>query len=100
MDKRGKIINGLEWALEHSIDRGCEFNFAGYDGWEVVVNEPIIRDALELLKAQEPVEPKILEFVDEGVTWQKYEVPSCGICGALLGDALYCPQCGRAVRWE
>ena len=54
----------------------------------------------ELLKAQEPVEPKMLEFIDEGLTWEKYEIPSCGKCGALLGDALYCPNCGRAVKWD
>ena len=52
------------------------------------------------LKAQEPVEPKMLEFIDEGLTWEKYEIPSCGKCGALLGDALYCLNCGRAVKWE
>jgi hypothetical protein len=53
-----------------------------------------------LLKAQGPVEPKMMEFVDKGLTWEKYEVPTCGVCGALLGDALFCPMCGRAVKWE
>lgn len=53
-----------------------------------------------LLKSQEPVEPKMMEYVDKGVTWEKYEVPTCGVCGALLGDALFCPMCGRAVKWD
>lgn len=56
--------------------------------------------AIEALKTQEPVEPKMMYFVDEGLTWEKYEVPTCGVCGALLGDALFCPMCGRAVKWE
>lgn len=53
-----------------------------------------------VLKAQEPVEPKMMDFVDNGVTWEMYEVPTCGVCGALLGDALFCPMCGKAVKWE
>lgn len=53
-----------------------------------------------LLKAQEPVEPKMMEFMDKGLTWEKYEVPTCGVCGAMLGDALFCPMCGTAVKWE
>ncbi len=59
-------------------------------------------DALALLKEQEPVEP-ILE--------QDFMV--CGNCGheviwqKIIGDNIlveeqldYCPQCGKAVKWE
>ena len=52
------------------------------------------------LKEQEPVEPKQIEFEDTGLTWQKYNVPVCGVCESLLGDTLYCPQCGTRVKWE
>ena len=58
--------------------------------------------AIELLKAQEPVEPVV--DVD---TWK------CGNCGhtlehqELLGDNVlfheqynYCPDCGRKVKWD
>lgn len=62
--------------------------------------ERCARDVLDLLKAQEPVEPKMMEFVDKGLTWEKYEVPTCGVCGALLGDAQFCPVCGREVKWD
>lgn len=55
--------------------------------------------ALRMMMAQEPVEPKII-VVDKGLTWEKYEVPTCGECGTLLGDALFCPQCGRKVKWN
>lgn len=61
-----------------------------------------MRDAIALLKAQEPVEP-VLD-ID---TWK------CGNCGhtlehqELLSDNVlfheqydYCPECGRAVKWE
>ena len=56
----------------------------------------------ELLKEQEAVEPKLV-----GVnTW------TCGKCGALLGwedftqsglelvKYKFCPECGKAVKWE
>lgn len=51
------------------------------------------RDALALLKAQEPVKP----------TW-KNGYPLCGECGFKLHWIIeqnnYCPNCGRAVKWE
>ena len=59
-----------------------------------------IKDAIKILRAQEPIEPKIIEFVDKGMTWEKYEVSTCGACGALLGGALFCPQCGRPVKYK
>jgi ribosomal protein S27AE len=59
-------------------------------------------DAVDMLKTQEPVEPVV--DID---TWK------CGNCGhtlehqQLLGDNVlfheqynYCPECGKAVKWE
>lgn len=64
--------------------------------------EHLKRDIIALLKAQEPVKPVV--DID---TWK------CGNCGhalehqQLLGDNVllheqynYCPECGRAVKWE
>ena len=61
-----------------------------------------IEQAIALLKAQKPVEPVV-----DIHTWK------CGNCGhtlehqQLLGDNVllheqynYCPECGRAVKWE
>lgn len=52
----------------------------------------IIRDAVELLRAQEPVEPK----------WQK-GYAYCGQCGYKLHWIVdlnnFCPNCGQAVKW-
>lgn len=51
------------------------------------------RMAVDALKAQEPVKP----------TW-KNGYPLCGECGFKLHWILeqnnYCPDCGRAVKWE
>ena len=52
MIDKEKVIKGLEWALENMVDPFNDFRFAGYDGPIVILNEPIVRDALALLKAQ------------------------------------------------
>ena len=61
-----------------------------------------VRDALELLKEQEPVEPSV--DVDT------YVCPNCGHRlehQGKLGDNVifderynFCPACGKAVKWD
>ena len=89
MTDRDKAIRILEGNYKNFVLR--------HKGELITVNELIA-----LLKAQEPVEPKL--DVDE---WR------CGNCGhklehqELLGDNVlfheqynYCPDCGKAVKWE
>lgn len=89
MTDREKAIRILEGNYKSFVLR--------HNGELLTVNELIA-----LLKAQEPVEPKL--DVDE---WK------CGNCGhtlehqELLGDNVlfheqynYCPECGRAVKWK
>lgn len=98
MIDREKVIDGLEKIVEFFEARG---DMAVGDGKMLLLSwMRAAEDAIALLKAQEPVKPKMMYFVDEGLTWETYEVPTCGVCGALLGDALFCPMCGRAVKWE
>ena len=97
--KLEKVTNGLECCkipftkcynggCPYFENEGCKARLKG--------------DALELLKAQEPVKP-VLD-ID---TW------TCGNCGhtlehqKLLGDNVllheqydYCPMCGKKVKWE
>lgn len=106
MTDREKVIKGLECCtaeLEINQHRDdfcvvCPYKDKAMENWYCFHKPDLMRDALALLKAQEPVEPKMMYFVDEGLTWETYEVPTCGVCGALLGDALFCPMCGRAVK--
>lgn len=60
MDKREKVIEGLRWALDNTVDPINDFRFAGYDGSIVMLNEPIIKDAIDLLEALD-VTPEELE---------------------------------------
>lgn len=65
-----------------------------------------MRDVLALLKAQDPAEPI------QGRDDQDEDIFCCGVCGAVVGETYlgppgecevrdnYCPECGRAVKWE
>ena len=100
MIDREKVIKGLECCDGYCDDEtGCPY----FDELEPFdCQEQLRADAISLLKAWEPVKP-ILD-IDE---WK------CGSCGhalehqELLGDNVlfheqynYCPECGRAVKWE
>ena len=61
MTKIEKVIAGMEWALENMIDPINEFRFAGYDGPALLMNVPIIQDAIALLKAQNEVIEALLK---------------------------------------
>lgn len=97
-EKREKVVALLERYVDIPNLAGIE----NYGAKIVDMPAPLIADALELLKAQEPVKPVV--DID---TWK------CGNCGhalehqQLLGDNVlfheqynYCPECGRAVKWD
>lgn len=73
---------------------GCGYCHEGGDE----VTEAFDMAAKALLKAQEPVEPKEVNMYPLG----QY---ACGACGHVsVGSknyhAKYCPECGRAVKWD
>ena len=100
------IIKGLECCLSASLGETicptCTYRYDenGIETGDCEIN--LLKDAIELLKMQEPVKP-VLD-ID---TWK------CGNCGhtlehqELLGDNVlfheqynYCPECGKPVKWE
>jgi len=100
-DLRGKVIYSIGRCICHVPDacRDCAYD-AGHPYNECV--ELLLKDALSLLKAQEPVSPKV-----------KIDTYVCGACGtrlerqsligsnAVLAETFnYCPECGRKVKWE
>lgn len=90
MPERDKVCDSLYcciWGM--GLCDCCSYkNSDGPSGCQGVLME----DALTLLKAQEPVEPK----------WRK-GYAYCGQCGYKLHWIVdlnnFCPNCGRAVKW-
>lgn len=115
-----KVIKGLECCILRDPDDHARCSQCSYES--NCVNR-LKMDALELLKAQEAdikaLSEKYAELLDrtmEAVPPEKRELPygmydavkyeyKCGACGCGLmrnekWRANYCPECGKAVKWE
>ena len=96
MTDRDKIIKKLEECLSASCRgfRTCPYSDADWDA---------VREALALLKEQEPVKPDL----DARNDWYR-----CGKCGNNLASGVrvrsfgiykwpvYCEKCGKKVKWD
>ena len=95
MPDREKVIKGLEcctipgncgtcpWYPSDKAEEGCI--------------RTLMKATLELLKAQEPVEPIRMNH-DENKYRDHYKCPICD--DDLTYEQQYCAECGRAVKWE
>lgn len=91
MTDREKVMNAL-WRCESY--GYCEDKRCPYYG-DTNCLESMRKDALELLKEQETVEPIDLGLFADFITW------GCPICERWLDhDYKYCPYCGRKVKWD
>ena len=93
------VIKGLEICAEHGSWHGldCEHNEAykdcPYRGCETGCIVTIAKDALDLIKEQETVEPQL------SMSGLWYECPICH--RHLLKDRdNYCARCGRRLKWK
>ena len=99
MTEMEKVIKGLECCNDTSIaSLNCEeCPYRETDTCSAIARLHI--DALILLRKQEPVKPY------RGECWPK-DAYCCGHCAQALVDTgennrpKYCPQCGRAVKWD
>ena len=94
-EKRENTIKGLECCTTAIGCYECPYAVGGKA--TNACNLLIDRDALALLKEQEPVEPKHED--DRPISPLR-----CGNCGAFIlvtndYKAKYCFECGREVRW-
>jgi len=89
MIDRKKVVRAVETCFDSWIDKHRDM------GLELHVVEQLKRDALELLKEQEPVEPT-REVNENG------QILSCGNCRAwfIVQKQKYCHECGRKVKWD
>ena len=90
MNDREKIIKAIEicYTEGHNCTECPLFD-------EDECNDMLMRNAMELLKEQEPVEPYVKH--DNDGSW--YYV--CGACHEAIDyKDRFCRHCGRAVKWE
>lgn len=95
MIDREKVLSGLKSCADRTgaLCRTCPYDF--------VHNEncmgDMARDALELLKKQEAVEP-ILKREGRNKYYNYYVCPRCD--EEVVYDQNYCPECGAKFMWE
>lgn len=95
MVDRSKVLVGLESCADRTgaLCRTCPYDF--------VHNEycmgDMARDALELLKEQEAVEP-ILKRKGKSKMYNDYVCPVCN--NEVVYEQCYCSECGKPFLWE
>lgn len=97
-NKWEKVIEGLEEILQRFlVHKGTAVD---RDGYEFAVVDPVlIKDALALLKAQEPIRPRIGILHNEDGS--KVYFLHCPFDGTTLDEGdKYCRKCGRMVKWD
>ena len=97
MIDRERVIQALERCID-GCSNECPYEYGGAVTLEYC-RADLMRDALELLKEQEPVKPK--KWVPKGQVFARVMGWYCPKCDAGLsrGDK-YCHNCGQAVKWD
>ena len=90
MIDREKVIKGIRKCLSH---KPCSENGCPYEDECAVehLNDPLLRDALAMLKEQEAVEPRVSTAEQR-----------CGYCNKVIEMDGWktCPWCGKMIDWE
>ena len=79
MDKREKVIRGLE-CCTHDTCVECPYKEEKCCTYWQPFPNMLLRDALELLKAQEPVKPEFVEHIEPDLSYW-----TCGAAVRLFG---------------
>lgn len=97
MPDRDKVIRALEICSEVGDNAYCPQRCPYMQpGFICSGSNGLMKDALALLKEQEPVEPG-RECSGGGTTWWNV----CGACRTAINpNDKYCHECGRAVKWD
>ena len=101
MADREKVVKGLECCSKGDCADCDNCTYHGIQT-DVPCESTLMRDALALLKTQEPVKPYAEYSEHTGTKWL-----TCGACNQpmikMTPDAVYpnyCPECGRKVMLE
>lgn len=94
-----KVLHGLSsCGNDYGTPNICEVTECPYREAEAFCVHGLAHDAMmlisELLKAQEPISVKRIDG-------KRNHFLECGSCNAnLMSGMKFCPQCGRAVKWD
>lgn len=92
---RENVIRDLDLQIAWIRDN----DFHKFPGWGHAVLA--MRDALELLKAQEPMNVKFrLHYAQREHGRRDGYCPKCGAMIESIYNIKYCGVCGQAVKWE
>jgi rubrerythrin len=101
--EREKVVKGLKWCMNEEHDcyreKGCPYENEGED---VGCKYALHRDVLELLKAQEPDETRLVRHYSRPNVYADLWL-HCEKCGGVVDNRYrpkFCPECGRKVKWE
>lgn len=102
MTDREKVVKGLEICIKNINQVDCPNDCPYYSDCtkyeKRYIFQPLLRDALKLIKEQEPVKPvrEFSENIDNCAWW--YE---CGWChDAVDYHDIFCRHCGRELKWD
>ena len=93
-DLREKVIKGLEKCTNEAEFCGGEKENSCPYFYDYNCRTQMEKDALELLKVQESFKP-----FRSGVYHPDWCCGNCKYPG-LYGRMKFCPECGKAVKWE
>lgn len=99
MIDREKVVNALKRCV-NGCDSECPYEYGGAVTLEYCRND-LMRDALELLEAQEPVKPINVRTYSK--MYSNIRAGYCPICNNEIEEGYdnnFCCKCGRAVKWE
>ena len=105
---REKVAKGLHQHCEGSMfDRCGECPYYEIDHEPFICRDMLLNDLNDLLKEQEAkwIHREDMDFIDKyNCTHFHGMCTNCGLVHDFIdghtGQYLYCPQCGRAVKWE
>lgn len=99
MPDRKQVIKAIEACMDQNHPAYCNECYLDGPGFGIVCREKLMRDALALLREQEPVEPENENCPECGYTLHRisYDGPDKGLRHEWFR---FCPSCGRAVAWN
>lgn len=103
---REKVIDAFRNCITEPKCKDCPWESCETYHQVFAIPKDLALEVMKMLVAQVPIEPI------QGNDNDGDDIFCCGSCGAVVGDSLldasgeyeirfnYCPECGRAVKWE